>query len=203
MVTPATANAVNVKRTVNGYAGAGFACVMIEDQTLPKRCGYAAGVEVVDRDQAMARIRAAVDAREEGADILILGRTDAATSLGFAEGLWRAEAYQDVGCDAIYLEGAETFKELETFARRISLPKMYVTIEGSGEQTATAARLDDLGFKLMLWAATLLNVSVRAMEDALAVMREGGLPDRIVSWEHLYAVAGLDDYYAEEGRYRS
>ena len=55
----------------------------------------------------------------------------------------------------------------------------------------------------MLWAATLLNVSVRAMEDALAVMREGGLPDRIVSWEHLYAVAGLDDYYAEEWRYRS
>ena len=59
-------NAVNVKRTVAGYAGAGFAAVMIEDQSLPKRCGFARGVEVVDRAEAVARVRAAVDARDEG-----------------------------------------------------------------------------------------------------------------------------------------
>ena len=75
-------NALNVKRTVAGYARAGFAAVMIEDQSLPKRCGFARGVEVVERAEAVARIRAAVDARDEGADILILGRTDAATTPG-------------------------------------------------------------------------------------------------------------------------
>lgn len=74
-------NAVNVKRTVVGYAGAGFAAVMIEDQNLPKRCGFARGVEVVDRAEAVARLRTAVDARDEGADILIPGRTDAATTM--------------------------------------------------------------------------------------------------------------------------
>ena len=42
-------NAINVKRTVAGYAGAGFACVMIEDQRAPKRCGHTRGKEVVDR----------------------------------------------------------------------------------------------------------------------------------------------------------
>ena len=196
-------NAVNVKRTVEGFANAGFACVMIEDQTLPKRCGYAARVGVVGREEALARLRAAVDAREEGADILVLGRTDAATTLGFEEGLWRAEAYQDLGCDAVYLEGAETPQELGTFAKRVSLPKMYVTVEGIPEQRVTARQLDDLGFKLMLWAVTLLNVSVRAMEEACATMRAGSLPERIVAWDHLNAVAGLDDYYREEQRYRT
>jgi 2-methylisocitrate lyase-like PEP mutase family enzyme len=35
------------------------------------------GKRVVGRQEAVARIRAAVDAREEGADILIVARTDA------------------------------------------------------------------------------------------------------------------------------
>ena len=151
----------------------------------------------------MARIRAAVDARDEGADILILGRTDAATTMGIEEGLWRARAYQDAGCDIIYVEGAETAADLEKVAQAITLPKMYVTVEGVPEQKVNAEALNQLGFKLMLWAATLLNVSVRAMEEACEAMRAGGHPDRIVSWPHLNRVAGLDDYYAEEERYRA
>ena len=196
-------NAINVKRTVAGYAGAGFAAVMIEDQSTPKRCGFARGVEVVDRDEAVARIRAAADARDEGADILVLGRTDASTTMGIEEGLWRAQAYQDAGCDIVYVEGAESAADLEKVARSITLPKMYVTVEGIPEQKVSAPELDRLGFKLMLWAATLLNVSVRAMEEACDTMRAGGHPEHIVSWPHLNRVAGLDDYYAEEERYRT
>ena len=194
-------NAVNVKRTVAGYAGAGFAAVMIEDQSFPKRCGFARGVEVVDRAEAVARVRAAVDARDEGADILVLGRTDAATTMGIEEGLWRAQAYQDAGCDIVYVEGAESAVDLERVARAVALPKMYVTVEGVPEQKVSAETLERLGFKLMLWAATLLNVSVRAMEEACEAMR-GRHPERIVSWPHLNRVAGLDDY-AEEERYRT
>src|SRR5512145_972917 len=57
-------NAINVKRTVAGYAAAGFACAMIEDQRAPKRCGHTRGKEVVDRSEAVTRIRAAVEARD-------------------------------------------------------------------------------------------------------------------------------------------
>lgn len=70
-------NAVNTKRTVQGYAQAGFACIMIEDQVSPKRCGHTKGKQVVDRHEACKRIEAAVDARNEGADIMIMARTDA------------------------------------------------------------------------------------------------------------------------------
>ena len=41
-------NEMNVRRTVQGYHQAGFACVMIEDQVMPKRCGHTAGKAVVD-----------------------------------------------------------------------------------------------------------------------------------------------------------
>lgn len=70
-------NAMNVRRTVEGFARAGCAAVLIEDQLTPKRCGHTAGKEVVAREEAFDRIQAAVDAREEGTDILVLGRTDA------------------------------------------------------------------------------------------------------------------------------
>ncbi|MBI1882251.1 MAG: isocitrate lyase/PEP mutase family protein, partial [Chloroflexi bacterium] len=56
-------NTLNVKRTVSGYAQAGFAGVMIEDQVAPKRCGHTRGKQVVSRGEALTRIQAAVDAR--------------------------------------------------------------------------------------------------------------------------------------------
>lgn len=193
-------SAANVRRTVEGYAKAGFAAVMIEDQTNPKRCGWAEGVSVCDRAEAVARLRAAVAAREAGADVLIVGRTDAATSLGFAEGLWRAEAYQDLGCDIVYLEGAESEAELETFCRRIAKPKMYVAAEGAAHEPPANELLEQLGFKFVCWAVSLLNVSVRAMEDALAAFRAGGRPDRIVSFARLNEVVGMTEYLEAERR---
>src|SRR4029079_7204118 len=69
-------NALNVQRTVREYAKAGAACVMIEDQVAPKKCGHTRGKQVVSRAEARMRIKAAVDARRES-DILIMARTDA------------------------------------------------------------------------------------------------------------------------------
>src|SRR5688500_18251292 len=46
-------NALNVKRTVRGYARAGLAAVMIEDQVAPKRCGHTRGKQVVPRAEAL------------------------------------------------------------------------------------------------------------------------------------------------------
>ena len=56
-------NAVNVKRTVFGYARSGMAGIMIEDQVSPKRCGHVAGKSVVPLAEAVQRVKAACDAR--------------------------------------------------------------------------------------------------------------------------------------------
>lgn len=56
-------NAVNVKRTLQGYARSGMAGIMIEDQVSPKRCGHVVGKLVVSFDEAVQRVKAACDAR--------------------------------------------------------------------------------------------------------------------------------------------
>ena len=71
---------LNVRRTVKGFARAGFAAVSIEDQCFPKRCAYASGVQVMGVEEAQERIEAAIRARDEsrceGWDILLIARTD-------------------------------------------------------------------------------------------------------------------------------
>src|SRR5437763_13200696 len=69
-------NALNVQRTVVEYARAGAAAVMIEDQVSPKKCGHTRGKQVIGREEARMKIRAAVDARRD-ADLLIIARNDA------------------------------------------------------------------------------------------------------------------------------
>ena len=46
-------NPMNVKRTVRGYAQAGMAGIMLEDQVAPKRCGHTRGKAVVSRSEAL------------------------------------------------------------------------------------------------------------------------------------------------------
>ena len=58
-------NAMNAKRTVRGYARAGFAGILMEDQRAPKACGHTKP-RCLARDEAVARVRAACDERDEG-----------------------------------------------------------------------------------------------------------------------------------------
>ena len=97
-------NPLNVRRTVSEYARAGFACVMIEDQVMPKRCGHTRGKNVVPAQEARMRIKAAVDARNDGADILIIARTDARATHGLEEAMERTRAFHDIDADISFLE---------------------------------------------------------------------------------------------------
>ncbi|MCH85792.1 isocitrate lyase, partial [Trifolium medium] len=93
-------NAMNVKRTVKGYIAAGFAGIILEDQVSPKACGHTQGRKVVSREEAVMRIKAAVDVRNEsGSDIVIVARTDARQALSLNEALYRSRAFADAGAD--------------------------------------------------------------------------------------------------------
>ncbi|MEK7878860.1 MAG: isocitrate lyase/PEP mutase family protein, partial [candidate division NC10 bacterium] len=83
-------NALNVRRTVQLYEGAGVAALHLEDQSLPKRCGHLSGKQVVSRDEFAQKIRAAVEARSDP-DLLIIARTDAIAVTGFDDALRRGE----------------------------------------------------------------------------------------------------------------
>jgi 2-methylisocitrate lyase-like PEP mutase family enzyme len=117
-------NAMNVRRTVTGFAKAGAAAVMIEDQLAPKRCGHTPGKAVVSRAEAFDRIRAAQDAKDAGADILILARTDARHDHGLSEAIDRAAKFKELGADILFVEAPKTVEEMQTICRELPGPKM-------------------------------------------------------------------------------
>lgn len=194
-------NAVNVKRTVQGYARAGFAAVMIEDQVLPKRCGHTQGKQIVERQEALMRIRAAVDAREEGGDILILARTDACAVAGFDEALWRIQAFGDLGADILFLEAPTTVEQMTQFCRVAKAPPMANLVEGGKTPCLPPSELQAMGYRIAAFPLTLLNASIRAMQGALVALGAGRAPEGLLSFEELQRVVGFEDYDREQRRY--
>jgi len=194
-------NAVNAKRTVRGYAQAGFAAVMIEDQVSPKRCGHTRGKSVVTREEAVARIRAAVDAREEEADILILARTDARGPEGLEEALWRAEAFSDAGADLLFVEAPTSRDEMREICRRAPGHHLANMLEEGLTPICSEPELEDMGFKLVAHPFALLGPSILAMKRSLAALKEGRAPEETISFEELKETVGFAEYYREEERY--
>src|SRR5580693_3975163 len=163
-------NAVNVQRTVIEYARAGAAAVMIEDQVSPKKCGHTRGKQVISRQEARMKIRAAVDAKAD-ADILILARTDARAVHGFAAALDRCRDFEDAGADIIFLEAPETEDEMRRFCRAMSKPCMANMVPGGKTPILPPAQLQAIGYKLALYPVMLLTSAVAAMQATLAALR--------------------------------
>lgn len=195
-------NPMNVRRTVEGYARAGFAAAMIEDQVAPKRCGHTRGKEIVDRRDAYQRVQAAVEAREAGTDILVMARTDARAGHGLDEAIERCRVFADLGADILFLEAPQNEAEMETLCRELpSLPKMANIVEGGDTPALPPARLEEIGFKIAAYPLTLLSSAARAMEDALAALAAGIPAPQVLSFEELQDLVGFPAYDKALGAY--
>jgi 2-methylisocitrate lyase-like PEP mutase family enzyme len=194
-------SAQNIKRTVQGYARAGFAAIMLEDQVAPKRCGHTEGKSVVSRDEALTRVRAAVDARDEGSGILIMARTDARARVSLDEAIARCRAFRELGADITFLEAPIDEAEMRRYCAEVEGPKMANLIEGGKTPLLTPGQLAAIGYKIAVYPLTLLNVSIGAMRAALANLA-AGRPTAAMDFERLKTAVGFPAYYAEEARYR-
>jgi len=196
-------NAVNVKRTVQGYAQAGLAGIMIEDQVAPKRCGHTKGKAVVPREEAIARIRAACDARDEGIDICILARTDARGTHGFEEALARCLAFREAGADITFLEAPESIEEMERYCREVPGPKLANMLEGGKTPILAPKRLEAIGYTIAAYPLTLLSSGIKAQLAALEQLKRGqDVSSMLLSFADLREVVGFEDYYREDERYK-
>jgi len=194
-------NAVNVQRTVKGYADAGFACVMIEDQISPKKCGHTQGKQIVSRDEAFSRIQAAVDAREAGANILIMARTDANATDGMDEAILRARTFADIGADITFLEAPNTIEEMTAYCDGVPGPKMANMVEGGETPFLPPEQLAEIGYKVIIYPISLMLAGLQVMEDALASIKGGSHPDNLAGFGHLRDVVGFPEYYDVEKQY--
>jgi 2-methylisocitrate lyase-like PEP mutase family enzyme len=165
-------NAINAERALLGCAQAGLACVMIEDQCWPKRCGHTSGKEIVERDEALRRIRACVRAKEEyDVDILIMARTDANATDGFEEALWRTEAFADAGADLTFLEAPESSQQMERYCQGVPGWKVANLVEDGRTPWLEKAQLEEMGYSLVLYPVSLLLHSIEAMQGVAKQLR--------------------------------
>lgn len=199
-------NALNAKRTVKGYARAGFACVMIEDQVSPKRCGHTKGKLVVDRAEAADRIRAAVDSREEvragGGDILIMSRTDSRALHGLDEAIARSNEAREIGADILFIEAPKSIEEMREIARQVPGHHMANLVQGGETPILSPDKLSEIGYSIAISPLALMASAMQAMKQTLDDLKHGIDPDsRMMPFDELRRVIGFDDYYEAEQRY--
>lgn len=109
-------NAISVQRTVGEVIRAGAACLFIEDQLAPKRCGFVKGKMLIPLDEAVGKIRAACAVRDEiDPDFMIMARTDARGAVGgsMEEVLVRGDAYLAAGADILYASALQSRDEVQ------------------------------------------------------------------------------------------
>jgi 2-methylisocitrate lyase-like PEP mutase family enzyme len=164
-------NALNVRHTVRVLERAGADCIQLEDQVAPKRCGHFSGKDVISTEEAVNKIKAAVDARTD-ADLLIMARTDAAATLGFEAAIERAQKFSEAGADILFVEAVTTADEIRSLPKRLNKPQLMNMVIGGKTPIFGAEELAGLGYGIVLYANAALQGAVAGMQKALTVLRE-------------------------------
>ena len=164
-------NALNVRHTVRVLERAGADCIQFEDQVAPKRCGHFSGKDVISTEEAVSKIKAAVDARTDP-DLLVMARTDAAATLGFEAAIERAQKFSEAGADILFVEAVTTADEIRALPQRLKKPQLMNMVIGGRTPTFGAQELGALGYGFVLYANAALQGAVAGMQRALTVLRD-------------------------------
>jgi 2-methylisocitrate lyase-like PEP mutase family enzyme len=164
-------NALNVRHTVRTLERAGADCIQFEDQVAPKRCGHFAGKDVISIEEAVSKIKAAADARQD-ADLLIMARTDACAVHGFEAAIERAQKFSEAGADILFVEAVTTADEIRALPQRLSRPQLMNMVIGGKTPIFNASQLAELGYGIVLYANAALQGAVAGMQKALTVLRD-------------------------------
>ena len=196
--------AMNVRRTLKECAKAGCAGILIEDQLAPKRCGHTPGKDVVGRDEAFDRIRAANDMRKEGYDILIMARTDANHTHGLNEAIERAQKFFDLGADILFVEAPKNKNEMITICNEVPGHKIANIVEGGITPNLSMRELSDIGYKMAVYPLTVMSSAMKAMIKSLdLLMKDEDRSDLLIDFKDLRKRVGFDDYYEISSKYET
>jgi 2-methylisocitrate lyase-like PEP mutase family enzyme len=169
-------NALNVRHTMRTLERAGASAVQIEDQVSPKRCGHFSGKDVIALDEALGKVKAAVDARSDP-NLLVLARTDARAVHGFDAAIDRAAAMIEAGADITFVEAPEGIEEIRDIARRLAAPQLVNMVIGGKTPILGFSELSQMGFALVLYANAALQGAVFGMRQTLSQLKETGRLD--------------------------
>lgn len=197
-------NVLNVIRTVKEFEKAGSAGLFIEDQTFPKRCGHLEGKQVISTEEMVAKIKAAVDAREDP-DFIIQARTDALATHGIDEAIERANIYREAGADLLFVEAPTTKEEIIRINKEVNAPTVAIQGEGAKTPMTTAKELEKIGYSVVVYPGSALYAAAWAVKGVMKeLMNTGttkGYMDRMYSFPSFNELMGVEKLLEKEGYY--
>jgi 2-methylisocitrate lyase-like PEP mutase family enzyme len=199
-------NALNVRHTVRVLERAGADCIQFEDQAAPKRCGHFSGKEVISTEEAVAKIKAAVDARTDP-DLLIMARTDACAVHGFEAAIERARKFSEAGADILFVEAVETADEIRRLPQLLDKPQLMNMVIGGKTPIFGTDELGQLGYGIVLYANAALQGALAGMQKALTVLRDARRIDEdpalVAPFKERQRLVGKPAWDELEKRYQS
>ena len=187
--------AENVARTIRELEKAGLAGCHIEDQEFPKRCGHLAGKSIVELEEIVGKIKAAIGARRDP-DFMIIARTDARAVEGFDRAVERAGEYIAAGADAIFPEALQSLQEFRDFAREIDAPLLANMTEFGKSPLISFHDFMELRYRMVIFPMSAFRVAMKASEKFLRALKESGTQkdwiDEMQTRQELYELLDYD-----------
>ena len=198
-------NVLNVERTVRTFERAGATAIQLEDQSYPKRCGHLDDKALISSDEMAGKIRAAFDARHS-AETLIIARTDAVAVEGLERALDRAAQYRMAGADVLFVEAPKTRDELARITKSVrGVPLMVNMVEGGKTPVLSAAELETLGFRLVIFPGGIVRALAKNAADYYASLVQHGSTEpfrgRMHDFDSLNALIGTPEILARGKQY--
>ena len=186
-------NALSVMRTVEELEIAGVSGMSIEDTALPQPFGTTEKPQILSIEEGIGKMKAALAARRDP-DLCIAGRTSAPIITGIEDTIKRAQAYEKVGVDAIFLVGVKTRAELDAIAPAVKIPLILGT---ATPELSDREYLASRGVRVCLQGHQPIQAAIQAIHDTLKALRDGTAPKDLkglASADLVKRVTRADDY---------
>ncbi|HEX7890730.1 MAG TPA: oxaloacetate decarboxylase [Ramlibacter sp.] len=194
----------NVRETVRAFEAAGIAGMFISDQVFPNRCGYLAGKSVIPQQEMVAKVRAAIDARQDPA-FFICARTDAAAVEGVDAALDRCRAYLAAGADSAKPQGLDTEAEIRRAIAEVPGPHFGTLSQAAGKGGLPLQALQALGVAAVTLPSLALFAAARAVSQAFSEFSKrgdvAGLQDKLMPLDQYYELVRLQQFAERERAY--
>jgi methylisocitrate lyase len=194
----------NVARTVRAYERAGVAGLFIEDQAAPKRCGHMEGKRVIPPGEMVAKLKAALDVREDP-DFVIMARTDARAVEGLDAAIERAQLYREAGADLLFVEAPLSVEEMRRICSEVPGPCMANNVEGGKTPLLPASELEAVGYAMVAFPVAASYAIAHAVGELYAALKREGTTDvmreRMLDFAEFNELVGLSRLRTQEAAY--